>query len=208
MTSKLGLAGLAFVSLAALGGCAEDYYGYGGANVGYGGGYGGGYYDDGYGGGYYDSGYFGWYGDYYYPGTGFYVYDRYRRPYRWNGSQQRYWEGRRRGYRGGYSTNWQGFDRSNDGNRQYRNDGTRGDGSDGRYRGEGSYPYRDNRDRGNGQNEPRSLDEGVSQQRQQTYRQRYDGGYGANPPGYAPRAGGQPVRGTGGRARGAVPRVR
>ena len=35
-------------------------------------------------------GYYGWYGGFYYPGNGIYVYDRYRRPYRWNGNQQRY----------------------------------------------------------------------------------------------------------------------
>lgn len=92
----------------ALGGCAYgygDYGSYGGLSVGIGSGYGGygGYYDpyyDGYGygapyGGYgYGYGYpsyYGWYGDYYYPGTGYYVYDRYRRPHRWSDSQQRYW---------------------------------------------------------------------------------------------------------------------
>lgn len=74
-------------------GYANPYYGYGdyAAYPGYGG-YG-----------------FGWYGDYYYPGTGIYVYDRFRRPYRWNDNQRRYWEGRRGGYRGDGRGNWDGF---------------------------------------------------------------------------------------------------
>lgn len=40
-------------------------------------------------------GYDGWYGDYYDPGSGLYVFDRYRRPYRWTEDQRRYWEARR-----------------------------------------------------------------------------------------------------------------
>ena len=73
-------------------------YGYGG--VGVGAGYGGGYYD-GYGPGYgYASGYgyepyWGWYDGYYYPGSGYYVYDSYRRPHRWDDDHRRHWEGRR-----------------------------------------------------------------------------------------------------------------
>jgi hypothetical protein len=94
---RIGLAALAFAATAALGGCA-DGYGYGGVSAGYGSGY-------------YDDGYYGWYGDYYYPGTGYYVYDRDRRPHRWNDGQRRYWEGRRghRGNRGDIRDNWQGF---------------------------------------------------------------------------------------------------
>ena len=120
-------------------GCVDDY-GYGGLEVGYGaGGYGGDPYYDGYGydgygygnggygnGGYgtggfgyggYGPSYFGWYNNFYYPGTGSYVYDRYRRPFRWNGAQQRYWSGQQR-YRGqGWDGrgNWNGFDRRGDG---------------------------------------------------------------------------------------------
>ena len=118
-----------------------DGYGYSGVAVGYGN---GGYYGDGYGyadpyygGGYgYGAGssYFGWYGDYYYPGTGIYVYDQYRRPYRWNDGQRRYWEGRRNGWRGdrNFRNDWNGFDRNNNqwrGDRGpgYRGDGVRGD---------------------------------------------------------------------------------
>ena len=80
-----------FISLVAagaltLGGCAYGDFGYGGLGVGYG-------YGDpllwrlGYGNPYGGYGYrllrpcYGWYDDYYYPGTGVYVYDSYRRPH-------------------------------------------------------------------------------------------------------------------------------
>lgn len=56
--------------------------------------------------------YWGWYGDYYYPGTGFYVFDVNRRRVRWNDDQRRYWEGRHTGWRGPNGSirrNWQGF---------------------------------------------------------------------------------------------------
>lgn len=58
--------------------------------------------------------YWGWHRGYYYPGTGYYVYDRYRRPYRWNGYQQRYWQGRHHGWRGdrrAFRPYWNDFDR-------------------------------------------------------------------------------------------------
>jgi hypothetical protein len=99
---------LSAVSAVGLSGCAYgDGFGYGpyggssvSIGVGYGGGYGGygyGYPYGGYGGygGYY-GGYdpFGWYGDYYYPGTGVYVYDRYRNRHVWNDGQRRYWQDR------------------------------------------------------------------------------------------------------------------
>jgi hypothetical protein len=88
----------------ALGGCA-----YGDLGVGYG--YGSPYYDYGYGspyygygspyyGGYYGSGfgygmpYYGWYDDYYYPGTGYYVYDTYRQPHVMTVTQRQYWSSR------------------------------------------------------------------------------------------------------------------
>jgi hypothetical protein len=102
----LGAAGLA------LGGCAYGYDGYGsygglGVGVGYGSGYGYGYpyggygYGAGYGypyggyyGGYYGSPYFGWYNDYYYPGTGYYVYDRYRNRRVMTDAERQYWSKR------------------------------------------------------------------------------------------------------------------
>lgn len=118
MRMRLALA-LAGATLS-LGACADDMYGpygYGGVGVGYG--YGGYAAPYGYGyGGYYNA-YdpFGWYGDFYYPGSGFYVYDSYRRPYRWNSDQQRYWSGRRSNWQGRTggswnSQNWSGFSRS------------------------------------------------------------------------------------------------
>src|ERR1044071_8286233 len=113
---RLRLAALGLASGAILSGCAYDMYGDGygydpygygygprssvSIGIGYGGGYGGyGYGSYGYGypyGGYY-GGYdpFGWYGDYYYPGTGIYVYDRYRTRRVWSDDQRRYWEQRR-----------------------------------------------------------------------------------------------------------------
>jgi hypothetical protein len=110
------LAILVLAGSAALGGCAYGYgdYGpYGGMSVGvgYGSGYGGygygGYYDPygyggyngyggyGYGGYGYGDPYFGWYDNYYYPGTGYYVYDQYRRPHVWSNTQRQYWTQRR-----------------------------------------------------------------------------------------------------------------
>jgi hypothetical protein len=96
---NLRMAALALVGGVALGGCAYDTYGGGGGygygpysglsvGVGYGGGYGYGspYYSD-----YYGSP-FGWYDDFYYPGTGIYVYDSYRRPRMWNDRERRYWQ--------------------------------------------------------------------------------------------------------------------
>ena len=160
---RMGAAALAVGLGIGLGGCT-DGYGYGGASVGYasdpyyGGGsyYGAGYGDGlGYGGlGYGGLGYgglgsyYGWYGDYYYPGSGGFVYDRYRRPHRWNGSQQRYWQGRQR-YRGNdrpNGGNWGGFNRpGRDGVRGngIPGDGIRGDGRPGyggrSYGGRGRY---------------------------------------------------------------------
>src|SRR5688572_13126927 len=39
----------------------------------------------------YSSAPYGWYDGFYYPGAGYYVYDRYRNPYYWNDYQRRYW---------------------------------------------------------------------------------------------------------------------
>ena len=86
----IGLALTAGLSLAAC-----DTYGYGG----YGGGYGNYGYGSGVSLGYPNSSYWGWNDGYYYPGTGYYVYDSYRRPYRWNPTQQAYWTGRQTSWR-------------------------------------------------------------------------------------------------------------
>lgn len=114
------LATLLLAAGVALGGCA-----YGGLSVGTGYGYGpyGGYgpysgygygsYDpyDPYFGNYYGYGsrygygygspYWGWYDGFYYPGTGYYVYDRYRNSHRMTDAQRKYWEWRRRGSQSG-----------------------------------------------------------------------------------------------------------
>lgn len=91
------MTGLVALVALSLGGCAYDDYGYGGASVGYGS---GGYYDDGfgYGGGYPGYGYagYGWYNDFYYPGTGYYVFDRGGRRHSWSPSQRDYWQARNR----------------------------------------------------------------------------------------------------------------
>jgi hypothetical protein len=105
---------LAAASALALSGCA---YGDLGMGLGYGDyGYGSPYYGYGYGSPYYGYGYspysgygyrsgyyggfgyspFGWYDNYYYPGTGIYVYDTYRRPTVWSSRQRSYWTSRQR----------------------------------------------------------------------------------------------------------------
>ncbi|MBX9814620.1 MAG: hypothetical protein A4S12_03535 [Proteobacteria bacterium SG_bin5] len=87
-------AALALAGLTAA--CADDYYDRPGYYS---------YYDGAYG-----RPYWGWYGNYYYPGTGVYVYDRYRAPRRWTYGEQRYWLDRQRGWRGGaFRDEWRGF---------------------------------------------------------------------------------------------------
>ena len=124
---RLRTTALALTATLGLSACAYDGYGYGGLSVGYGSSYyGNGYYSPYYGTGYgyggYGSGYgypYGWNNGFYYPGTGFYVYDRYNRRHRWSQSQQRYWQQRH--------SQWQQRNRS--GNRQVvvqqRRDGSR-----------------------------------------------------------------------------------
>ena len=64
-----------------------DSYGYGG----YGSPYGYGYSPYGYRSAYGHSPYWGWNDGFYYPGTGYYVYDRYRRPRVWTDAERQYW---------------------------------------------------------------------------------------------------------------------
>jgi len=105
---RLRIAALAAVAAAGLAACTTPYgysgvsvglgNGYYGSNYGYGYGYPG--YAYGYGAGYPGYGlgyapYWGWQDDFYYPGTGYYVYDVYRRPHRWTDAQRRYWTERR-----------------------------------------------------------------------------------------------------------------
>ena len=113
LLGRIGWSGLLAAGLLALGGCA-DGYGYSGVSVGTGyGGYGGYGYVPGYYGAGYAPSYYGWYDDFYYPGTGVYVYDRYRRPFRWNEGQRAYWEGRRGAWRGApIRDQWRGWGRN------------------------------------------------------------------------------------------------
>jgi hypothetical protein len=93
----------AIIAVAALGlaGCSsyDDGYGYGYSRVSLGysnyGGYGTPYY-------------YGWYDGYYYPGTGYYLYDRYGSRYRWSDRYRNYWEARRPSGRS-YRDNWSGY---------------------------------------------------------------------------------------------------
>lgn len=117
------LAGAALIAGLGLAGCTTyGQFGNLGVGVGYGGGYGA--YGRGYCDPYYDSycsygyspygyspygysrygyspygyqPYYGWYDGYYYPGTGYYVYDRDRRAHKMSDAQRRYWEMRRKG---------------------------------------------------------------------------------------------------------------
>lgn len=108
----------AAVGLAACSDYSNRGYGYSRVAVGVGTGYG-------YGSPYYRSSYrtpyWGWYGGYYYPGVGYYVYDRRGSRHRWSDGHRRYWEGRRP--RGRYSENWSGYRRDD---RRYDRDDRRG----------------------------------------------------------------------------------
>jgi hypothetical protein len=53
--------------------------------------------------------YYGWYDGYYYPGTGYYVYDRQGSRHHWRDSDRRHWEGRRDNRHG--RDNWRGHHR-------------------------------------------------------------------------------------------------
>ena len=59
--------------------------------------------------GYYGGLGYGWYDNYYYPGTGIYVYDSYRRPHMWNDRQRSYWSNHRTYLCHADTTNWSGF---------------------------------------------------------------------------------------------------
>jgi hypothetical protein len=90
-----------------------SYGGYGG--YGYGSPYGYGMYGSGYGYGYGSP--YGWYDNYYYPGTGYYVYDSYRQPHVMTTTQRQYWVSRTPALRTtttrtNVRPNWSGFNRS------------------------------------------------------------------------------------------------
>jgi hypothetical protein len=94
MDKRIGAAFLAAAAALGLAGCVTDDYGYGGVSLGYNGGY-------------YGDPYWGWYDNYYYPGTGYYIYDRGGTRHAWNDSQRRYWEGRRGNRQA--TENWSGY---------------------------------------------------------------------------------------------------
>src|SRR4051794_3193334 len=119
---------------------SPDYGGYGygrsglSVGVGYSSGYGGYGYGSPYYGGYgYGSPYYGWYDNYYYPGTGYYVYDSYRRPRAMTTTQRQYWSGRSPALRTTSARttvrpNWSGFTRkSNAATRRTAREETRND---------------------------------------------------------------------------------
>jgi len=88
LAASAGLAGCAYgpyggVSVGAGYGSYGYDYGYGSYGYGYGSPYGYGYY-----GGY---PYFGWYDGFYYPGAGYYVYDRYGCAHHWDRKQESHW---------------------------------------------------------------------------------------------------------------------
>ncbi len=127
MISRLTRPALLIVATAALGACSmyDDGYGRGVVSVGYSS---GGYYP--YASRYDRNPYYGWYDGFYYPGTGYYVYDRQGSRHRWSDRHRRYWEARR-------------------GNRQVRENwgAWRGEQFSGR-RGEGQWQGRDQRRQG------------------------------------------------------------
>src|SRR5687768_18048906 len=101
----------AIIAIAALGlaGCSSYYgdgYGYSRLSVGY-----GNYYRP----------YYGWYDGYYYPGTGYYIYDRYGSRRRWDDRYRTYWQARRPAYRS--RDNWSEYRREwRDDRREWRQD--------------------------------------------------------------------------------------
>lgn len=103
MIGKRVRLGLVVASLAALGGCADGYYGGGyGGGVGYASSYYSGPY--GYGGDYYGGlGYpsYGLYNNFYYPGYGSYVFDRGGHRRGWNDDERGHWQHRGE-YRGNH----------------------------------------------------------------------------------------------------------
>jgi len=92
ISKRFIVAGLVLTAGLGVSACVDDGYG-GGVAVGYN--------DwDPYYGGFRADPYWGWYGDYYYPGTGYYVYDHSNRRTRWNDTQRGYWQGRSQAWQG------------------------------------------------------------------------------------------------------------
>jgi hypothetical protein len=125
--TRLRAAAVLLASGFVLSACAYgDGYGYGngGVSVGYGSRGCDPYWDDCYYGQGYDP-WYGWYGDYYYPGIGFYVFDRFGRRYTWSDDHRRYWEGRRNrwGERNWNDRRWERWEGYRGDGRDYRRDG-------------------------------------------------------------------------------------
>jgi hypothetical protein len=95
MSPRILYPALAIAAVAGLTACSSSDYGrhgYGYSRVGVGVGY--------------AAPYYGWYDGFYYPGNGYYVYDRHGTRHRWRDSDRRHWEGR--GHGGGRD-NWSGY---------------------------------------------------------------------------------------------------
>ena len=100
----------------------------------------------------YGSPYYGWYDGFYYPGTGYYIYDRRGYRQRWSNRYRDYWVARRPGGRR-YVDNWAGYDgphryRGQPGyrdQRAYRDDRRYRDDRDARYRDERRTQSREDR---------------------------------------------------------------
>ena len=91
---RAALVAIAGLSLGACSTYGPDGYGYSRVAVGYGSGY-------------YSDPYYGWYDGYYYPGSGYYVWDRNGYRHRWSSRHQRYWYARRGDRR--VHDNWSGY---------------------------------------------------------------------------------------------------
>lgn len=94
LTVRVALLAAAGLSLGACSTYGPDGYGYSRVAVGVGSGY-------------YADPYWGWYDGYYYPGSGYYIWDRRGYRHRWNDHHQNYWHARR-GHRS-VGDNWSGY---------------------------------------------------------------------------------------------------
>jgi hypothetical protein len=113
LTNRLRAALVVLAASAGLAGCTS-FGPYGGIGVGVGSGYGGYGYDPyyaGYGSGYGYSPYYGWYNGFYYPGTGYWVYDPDRNRREMTPEERAYWRARfqARFGEGAPKENWEGF---------------------------------------------------------------------------------------------------
>ncbi len=91
---RAAMVAIAGLSLGACSTYGSDGYGYSRVAVGYGAGY-------------YSDPYYGWYDGYYYPGSGYYVWDRQGYRHRWTSRHQRYWLARRGDRR--VHSDWSGY---------------------------------------------------------------------------------------------------